>query len=413
VTSRTGVLIGPVVLLSRRLRTRGVRVSPVRVESAIRALEVVDARNVDDAYWAVRCCLISSVDDVKAFDQAFAEFWGGQATPGMVLERPPSRPQSRNEGTEGGQSTTEESVRLGGGNEEKNDRTEGHDPDVTGVNFSARERLRSLEFADWDSEDLTAGRSYLEEIAKSLPVQRSRRLRSSNQGQFIDRRATMRQAMRTEGHPLELLTEGNRTKPRKLCFIVDVSGSMEPYARPLIVFCQAVRRVSKRVEIFSLGTRLTRLTGQLGERDPSTALENATSAVPDWAGGTRIGENLRTLNIEWGRRGVTRGAVVIIYSDGWERGGVELLSTEMARLKRKSSAIVWVNPLAGEAGYEPLAAGMTAALPYLDAFLPGHDLNSLESLVKTINALQQGPGRIGYGKLLIPGQSGGFKTNED
>ena len=384
--SGAGTLVDPVVALAARLRTRDVSVGPGRVESAVRALDAVDARSIDDAYWATRCCLISRYEDIEAFDEAFAEFWGGRNSPGMNIERPMPAGNSTAEAPVTGEGSTQ-SV-LGPDSDQPGDDEGSGDEasDSIGTRFSTIERLRSMEFKDWSREDLAEAQGYLERIARDLPMKTSRRMRSAHRGRTIDRRATMRRAMRTEGHPLELLARERREKPRKLCFVIDVSGSMESYARPLIAFSQAVSRVSNDVEVFSLGTRLTRLTSFLGERDPTVALERATAAVPDWAGGTRIGENLRTLNSDWGRRGATRGAVVVIYSDGWERGGVDVLADEMARLKRNSHSIVWVNPLAGEFGYQPLAAGMAAAMPHIDAFLPGHDLGSLEAVVETIGS---------------------------
>jgi uncharacterized protein with von Willebrand factor type A (vWA) domain len=159
---------------------------------------------------------------------------------------------------------------------------------------------------------------------------------------------------------------------------------MEPYARALVLFLQAAVSTGRHVEAFTFGTRLTRLTPYLDGRDPERALERAARAVPDWAGGTRIGEALHAFNDLYARRGMTRGAIVTIASDGWERGDVGLLRQEMARLRRRSRAVVWVNPLKGTEGYEPLAAGMAAALPYCDVFLPGHNLAALESLADAI-----------------------------
>jgi uncharacterized protein with von Willebrand factor type A (vWA) domain len=162
---------------------------------------------------------------------------------------------------------------------------------------------------------------------------------------------------------------------------------MEPYARPLLIFAQALRQASPRVEVFAFGTRLTRLTRELAGRDAERALRLATMAVPDWAGGTRIGDNLATLNRLWGRRGLIRGAVVVVLSDGWERGDAATLAGEMKRLHRSAHRVIWVNPLAGEPGYEPLAAGMAAALPHVDDFLPGQNLRDLEGLAAALSEL--------------------------
>jgi uncharacterized protein with von Willebrand factor type A (vWA) domain len=198
--------------------------------------------------------------------------------------------------------------------------------------------------------------------------------------------------MRTEGHPVQLHWRRSSTRPRKLVFVVDVSGSMEDYVRPLMMFLQAARRASGEAEAFAYGTRLTRVTDELAGRYPDAALERVSRAVPDWAGGTRIADNLKRLNDVWGRRGLTRGAVVTIVSDGWERGDLDLLDRQMGRLHRAAATLVWVNPLAGDPGYEPLAAGMVTALPHVDVFLPGHNLRSLESLVTVLDEVG-GPSR--------------------
>src|SRR5213076_38600 len=172
--------------------------------------------------------------------------------------------------------------------------------------------------------------------------------------------------------------------PRKLVLILDVSGSMDAYARAMLLYMHAARGTGPRVEAFAFGTRLTRLTPELASRDPETAFAAAAARVTDWSGGTRIGESLKTYNDEWGRRALTRGAVVVILSDGCERGDPELIEREMTRLARQAYAVVWVNPLKGHADYEPLAGGMRAALPYVDRFLPGHNVASLQALAAVL-----------------------------
>ena len=175
--------------------------------------------------------------------------------------------------------------------------------------------------------------------------------------------------------------------PRKLIFLVDVSGSMEPYARATVMFLQAAAGPGRNVEAFAFGTRLTRITRQLESRHPDRALRSAATAVPDWAGGTRIGHNLAAFNAQWGRRGLSRGATVVVVSDGWDRGDLGTLRTAMERLRRAAHSIVWVNPVAGHPGYEPLARGMAAALPFVDVLLPGHNLCSIEAMAELLERL--------------------------
>jgi uncharacterized protein with von Willebrand factor type A (vWA) domain len=255
------------------------------------------------------------------------------------------------------------------------------------MRWSAVERLRALDFARYTDAELQEASRLLERIARSAPLRSSRRLRIAADGPVFDKRRTLRAAMRTDGYPIERSWRRPRLVPRKLVFAVDVSGSMQPYARAMIMFMQAAVRAGRRVEAFTFGTRLTRVTRELEGRNPDRALAAATRMVPDWAGGTRIGANLRALNDEWGPRGLTRGAVVVIVSDGWERGDIPRMVREMQRLARMTHTLVWVNPLAGEPGYEPLAQGMAAALPYIDHFLPGHNLNSLAAMAEVLESL--------------------------
>jgi uncharacterized protein with von Willebrand factor type A (vWA) domain len=255
------------------------------------------------------------------------------------------------------------------------------------MRWSAIERLRELDFASYTDAELQEASRLVERIARATPLRRSRRLRTAADGPVFDKRQTLRAAMRTDGYPLARSWRRPRLVSRKLVFVVDVSGSMQPYARAMIMFMQAAVRAGRRVEAFTFGTRLTRVTRELEGRNPDRALAAATRVVRDWAGGTRIGANLRVLNDVWGRRGLTRGAVVVIVSDGWERGDIPAMVGELQRLRRLTHTLVWVNPLAGEPGYEPLAQGMAAALPHIDHFLPGHNLNSLSALAEVLESL--------------------------
>ncbi len=194
----------------------------------------------------------------------------------------------------------------------------------------------------------------------------------------------MRAALRSEGEPLRRHYRTPATRHRRLVLLLDVSGSMEPYARALLRFVQAAVAGRRRVEAFALGTRLTRLTRELGSRDPDRALRQAAGRVEDWSGGTRLGDGLRHFNDEWGVRGMARGAVVVILSDGWDRGDPAALAEEMQRLGRVAYRIVWVNPLKVTPGYAPLARGMAAALPYVDRFVEGHSLDALERLAEIL-----------------------------
>jgi hypothetical protein len=215
---------------------------------------------------------------------------------------------------------------------------------------------------------------------------RSRRLRRTSRPSSArpDVRRTVRDALRTGGEPLRRRYRRRGTRPRRVVLLLDVSGSMEPYARALVRFLQSAVVARADVEAFALGTRLTRITRELGSRDPDAAIASAARRVVDWSGGTRLGASLRAFNDEWGIRGMARGAIVVILSDGWDRGGAEMLGEQMARLARVTHRIVWVNPLKASEGYAPLAQGMAAALPYVDDFVEGHSLAALEHVAETV-----------------------------
>jgi len=372
-------LLRKLATFGRILREAGVDVAPHRLQDALAALAAVDVTSREECYWALRCTLTSRLEHGEVFDAAFAAFWERRAPDIALLERAPAtRP-----GTEPATPDAAEGRHPQLADEEGDDDGES----MQGMAWSAVERLRTLNFAEYTEEELHRSRLLVERLARTLPMRRSRRLRSAHDGDRIDKRRTLRGAMRTEGYPIVRLYRRRRLVPRKLLFMIDISGSMEPYARAMLMFLQAAVRPGAKVEAFTFGTRLTRVTRELARHEPDQALRAATRVVPDWAGGTRIGEAVKALNDHWEWRGATRGAVVVVVSDGWERGEVELLSDEMARLHRAAHTVVWVNPLAGEPGYEPLAQGMAAALPHVDHFLPGHDLRSLEELAGVLESL--------------------------
>jgi hypothetical protein len=248
--------------------------------------------------------------------------------------------------------------------------------------------LRRRDFASLDAEELEALRALLTEIGRVRPRRRSRRLRPDPRGEGVDLRSLARRSLRSGGDVVELPGRRRKIVARKLIVLCDVSGSMAPYARGLLLFLHATAQAGK-VEAFAFGTRLARLTSDLATRDPDVALARVTRRVVDWGSGTRIGASLRQFNHEYGRRSLSRGAVVVIASDGWERDDPVVLEQELARLARAAYAIVWVNPLKGSAAYEPLSAGMRAALPYVDRFLPGHNLESLEGLAGVLAGIER------------------------
>jgi uncharacterized protein len=356
----------------RVLREAGLEVGPGRLQDALRGLDVVGLARREDVYHALRCTLVARHDDLDVFDAAFAAYWERAArtpTPDIGLEVPRFEPdsapaRSAAEGEGGGDDGGEELTLL--------------------LAASPDERLGRRDFADMSTAELRRLRRLMERLPKVVPMRRSRRLRAAAAGDVLDTRWTLRRAMRTDGLPFDPAYRRRKQVPRKLVFLCDVSGSMEPYARAMVMFLQAVIASGRHVEAFAFGTRITRLTPHLRRLDPVRALAATGGLMPDWGGGTRIGESLRHYNDTWGRRGLTRGATVVIVSDGWERGDLRELDTELGRIARQAHRLVWVNPLKGHDGFAPLAGGMRIALRHSDEFVEGHNLVALEALAEVI-----------------------------
>jgi uncharacterized protein with von Willebrand factor type A (vWA) domain len=356
------------------LREGGLEVGPRRIADALRALDAVDLGSSEDVYWAMRQTLVSRREDLDTFDRAFDAWFL------RVAGARPLRPVDAAAPRENAQR------RTGG--------VAGPGPEVDGGataagRWSPDELLRSRDFAAMTPGEYARARRLIAELAVDRPRRRTRRLRPDRRGTALDVRALVRTSLATGGDPVVRSFRSRTTCPRKLVLILDVSGSMEAYSRALLVFLHAVRGSGRGVETFAFGTRLTHLTADLATRDPDAALDAAAKRVVDWSGGTRIGESLKAYNDEWGRRALTRGAVVVILSDGCERGDVGLVDTEMARLARQAYAVVWVNPLKAHPDYEPLAGGMRAAYKYVDRFVSGHDVASLETVGRVLRGIER------------------------
>ena len=353
------------------LREAGLEVGPGRLADAMTGLDQIDLERQDDVYWTLRQTLVSRADDLEAFDRAFRAWF----------LRAPVEPIAR--------TPQVQSVRLLGKAAEGGDQGGEAAGEETRAGWSAEELLRTKDFADLTSEEHQRIARLIYEIAQERPQRRSRRLRPHHRGRELDLRRLVRASLATGGDAAERKFRQRLQVPRKVVAICDVSGSMEAYSRALILFLHALVGSGSGVEAFAFGTRLTRLTGDLARRDPERALEEATKRVSDWSGGTRIGESLKGFNDEWGRRALTRGAVVLIASDGWEREDAAQVGLEMARLARQAYAVIWVNPLKGHPDYQPLAGGMRAALPYIDRFLPGQNLADLEELAAALAGIER------------------------
>jgi hypothetical protein len=362
------------VAFARILRGAGLDVPVGATITYARALDAVGLDRRDDAYWAGRAALVRRPEDAAVYDRAFTAFWDGvpadptAATPPAVeivlafddpgTDAPPEGPTGDAE----------------------------DDLPVVAVRWSPAEVLRHRDFATYTTAEHAEARRLMADLRLAGALRRSRRYRPvhRNRGR-PDLRRTVRRSLRAGGEPVRRAFRAPSSRPRRVVLLCDISGSMEPYTRALLRFLHVAVAGRSRVEAFAFGTRLTRLTRELSSRDPDAALSAAAQRVTDWSGGTRLGEGLRTFNDQWGLRGMARGAVVVVLSDGWDRGDPALLADEMARLARVVHRIVWVNPLKATPEYAPLARGMAAALPYVDEFVTGHSVAALEELVEVIS----------------------------
>lgn len=346
---------------ARALRHGGVACGPDRVRAFLAAVDHLDLARREDVYWAGRVTLCGEPDDLPRYDAAFTAWFGG------MPPTPPPRPPTRR---------TSHLAALGTGTAKQ------HRPAPTlKVAASEVEVLRRKDIATLGP----AEKRHLDELLAALdPVPPTRRAlrRDPHRRGGIDPRRTLRDMLAT-GETTRPRHHRRATRPRKVVLLIDVSGSMKPYADALLRFAHVVAR-RMPVEVCTLGTRLTRITRQLRHRDPGQALTAAARAVPDYEGGTRLGETIKVFLDRWGQRGAARRAVVVICSDGWERGDTALLAEQVRRLERLAHKVVWVNPHAGHDGYRPVQSGIAAALPHLDRLLAGHSLDTLHALLEEV-----------------------------
>ncbi|MEW9527997.1 VWA domain-containing protein [Microbispora sp. NPDC049125] len=343
---------------ARTLRAAGVGADHQRTQSFLAAVGHLDVADERDVYWAGRLTLCAGRDDLPVYDRCFAAYFSGvrprAPRPAMTVSvtRPAATPY---------------------GSREPEDAGERSAPPATA---SETEVLRHRDVARMSEEERREVHRLLAMLRGTRARRRSRRFRPSYRG-TLDARRTVREALRHGGEPARLLSRARRDRPWQVVLVVDVSGSMAAYADTLLRLAHAlVVAEPGATEVFTAGTRLTRVTAPLRHRDPETAMEACSAAIPDWSGGTRLGEELRELL----RLPDPRGAVVVIASDGWERGSADLLGAQMARLSRLARRVIWVNPHKGDPAYRPLTAGMRAALPYVTDFVPGHSLAAFERL---------------------------------
>jgi uncharacterized protein with von Willebrand factor type A (vWA) domain len=369
------VLSGRLIALADAMRARGARVGVGEVLGAHRALAAVNVTDPVDARCALRCVLCSNRGEFESFEAAFEEVFGTASLLSRLGE-PDPEPDGK---------PAQPRVVLPGAPEQPAERLERR---PTPAAWSEVELLLDKDLSELTPDEAAVAQELMQRLARRAPVRRSRRTKPSHRrtGHELDLRALLRDSMRTGGEPFRRTWRGPTLRPRPVVLVCDVSGSMTPYARMLLQYLHACVAARRRVEAFAFGTRLTRITHELGNRDHDRALERASEALVDLAGGTRIGQALGVLNREHGRR-VGRGAIIVILSDGWDRGDPELLEAEMARLRRTAHRLVWLNPLAGHPGYEPLTRGMQAAVPHVDRLLPANSVRSLQELAARLEEL--------------------------
>jgi len=385
--SGSGQFLHNLLVFGRLLRRLGLDVNPGRMIDLVQALDLIEIGRKEDFYHTARSLLVHKREDIPLFDQAFELFWRkpaeqwSQLDLASLIQQKPNAPQFIPPPLQNAEETPQKEAENGASDSEQRVLIE-----ITKT-YSDREVLWHKDFADLSTEEIEAVKNVMRQLTLRLGERRTRRKRPGN-GQSLDLRRTLRKSYSYGGEVLVWARRELKVKPRPLVIIADISGSMERYTRLLLHFIYGVAQALRQpVEAFVFSTRLTRITRQLRKRDIDQALEQVSQAVQDWAGGTRTGESLKDFNFNWGRRVLGHGAVVLIISDGWDRGDVQVLEREMARLKRSCSRLIWLNPLLGSPAYEPLTRGMRTALPYTDDFLPVHNLASLEELAGRLSAL--------------------------
>lgn len=360
------------VAFSRVLRGAGMAVPTSSTIAFGEALAATGLGDRETTYWAGRATLVHRPEDRDLYDRAFRVFWDHVQAGDLDVPD---------------EELVHVTLAIDDGSDEGDqpDQADPSDDPTIELRFSATEVLRQKDFADYTPDELDEAQRLMTRLRLVGSPRRSLRLAPADgRTPRPDVRRTVRSAMRASGEPMRRHFLAPTQRRRRLVLLLDVSGSMEPYARALLRFVHAAVAGRQKVEAFALGTRLTRLTRELSTRDPDEALRKAAQRLADYGSGTRLGEGLQRFNDEWGQRGMARGAIVVILSDGWDRGDPELLSEQMERLHRAAHKLIWVNPLKVTPGYAPLARGMAAALPHVDAFVEGHSLEAIEALAAEI-----------------------------
>jgi uncharacterized protein with von Willebrand factor type A (vWA) domain len=396
---------GPTLLrrslrFGRLLRANGIKVTSSQVFDFVHATEHIGIQNRRIFKEAAEACLVTRGEDREIFSILFDHYWRPKRVADEQQDQLPNFADQQMEQLEGfedaeGDEGDGES-QMGEGMEglamdedsDSGDIGDAEDSELESIlTYSASEALRTKDFSEFTQEELEHARRLMKRLKWEIGMRRSRRKIASPKGRYVDARKTMRRSLQTAGVPLKISQRKVKFKPRALIVICDISGSMDRYSRLLLQFIHTIENDMAKVEAFVFGTRLTRITRVLKKRPIDEAITRVSKEVQDWAGGTRIGESLQSFNHEYARRVLRNGAVVLIISDGWDRGDPQLLGNEMMRLQRSCYRLIWLNPLLGSPRYQPLTRGMQAALPFIDDFLPVHNLESLELLAEHLSSI--------------------------
>lgn len=386
-TVSTSQLLRHLVAFARSLRHAGIVVTPGQTATFAKALGEIPIFDPEAFFYAAQSTLLTRQEDRAKFAEAFRQFWqhlGLERFPAELLHQTPLPPKK------------EPKARPGEvGREPRTSQPSSKQPQPLvdrALTFSETEALKQKRFDQMSEAELEAARKLLYGLVWNPPKRRTRRLKAGGKEQ-LDLRKSFRRSLKHQGELVELEQRSRKHKPRPIVALADVSGSMERYARMLLHFLHAFSLVQTRqgvrqVECFTFGTRLTRITRTLKKSSVDAALSEVGQQVKDWSGGTRIGACLHSFNQTWAKRVLGQGAIVLVISDGWDQGEPELLALEMERLQKSCHRLVWLNPLLGTPGYQPLTRGLVAAMPFIDDFLPIHNLNSLEQLVEALEGLK-------------------------
>ncbi len=380
-SNRPGKILSHFLHFARQLRVRGLKITPDRVMDAARSLEVIDLSRREDFYMALKVNFVSSKEDAVLFDELFERYWSAiQALAPDAAE--PDQEEHRAE-----EIGEEEEIKILEELQLSIEDEEGAEAKEHGQEYSAQEILMAKDFSQFAPEDWEAADQEFLRLLARMVMRHSRRRELSSKGREIDFRRSFRGALRHGGEFLKLFRRRRRIKPLKILAVFDVSGSMDPSTRFILKLIFGLEKIFARSEFFVFSTRLTRITDIVKSHKWAAALERISQRAKDWSGGTKIGFSLQALNRQYIRDLTAESAVVILVSDGWDRGNPEVLAWELQQLKRKVRRLIWMNPLLGTRGYQPLAQGMRTALPYIDEFLPAGNLKGFRALSKVLTDL--------------------------